>query len=132
VTPLERAARDRLAAFLALPEYARDDVRVLGLCCSGQSHYDTPVTTGQLRLVLAALDRYDDAHDPTTWREPCNIALSHTNGQIRCQLAVSPPLPDGYLESGGRYTGNRNHWEKHWHRDEHGQERAWTDDESEQ
>lgn len=56
MTPETRAARDQLAAFLALPEYASNDIRVLGLCRTGQSHYDAPVTTGELRLVLAALD----------------------------------------------------------------------------
>lgn len=125
MTPETRAARDNLAAFLALPEYASNDIRVLGLCRDGQSHYDAPVTTGELRLVLAELDRHERATDPSTWREPCNIALSHTNGEITCQLAVSDPPP-------ARYTGNRNHWEKHWHQDEHGQVRTWTDNESEQ
>ena len=131
MNPQARAAADRLAAFLALPEYASNDIRVLGLCRTGQSHYDAPVTTGDLRLVLAALDRHEKARDPSTWREPCNVALSHTNGEITCQLAVSDPPPAGYLESGGRYTGNRNHWEKHWRQDEHGQVRTWTDNESE-
>lgn len=60
MTPETRAARDRIAAFLALPEYASDDIRVLGLCRDGQSHYDAPVTTGELRLVLAALDEQPD------------------------------------------------------------------------
>lgn len=141
MTPETRAARDWLARFagpdfrftapdppgdldhVTIPELKR----MLTLVADGIRDTLAP----DIRVVLAVLDRHERARDPSTWREPCNVALSHTNGEIRCQLAVSEPLPEGYLESGGRYTGNRNHWEEHWHQDEHGQVRTWTDNESE-
>lgn len=126
MTPQTDAARAGITGFLdAL------DPRVDTILTLQRADSLIPLKASHLQLVLAALDRYERARDPSTWREPCNVALSHTNGEIRCQLAVSDPLPTGYLESGGRYTGNRNHWEKHWHEDEHGQVRTWTDNESE-
>lgn len=138
MTPETRAARDRLAAFLdafaALPDDRKDPgvpSRIVAIATPEDRRACWELNEHDLRTVLAALDRHERATDPSTWREPCNIALSHTNGEITCQLAVADPLPAGYLESGGRYTGNRNHWEKHWHQDEHGQVRTWTDNESE-
>lgn len=120
VTPQTDAARAGITGFLdAL------DPRVDTILTLERADRSVPLKASHLRLVLAALDRHERATDPSTWREPCNIALSHTNGEITCQLAVADPLP------GGRYTGNRNHWEKHWHQDEHGQVRTWTDNESE-
>lgn len=128
MTPETRAARDRIARFLdsidgfytASPEMNRP-----GKIAPSLGNRDDDLTEADLRLVLAELDRHERATDPSTWREPCNVALAHTNGEIRCQLAVSDPPP-------ARYTGNRSHWEKHWHQDEHGQVRTWTDNESEQ
>ena len=126
MTPQTDAARAGITGFLdAL------DPRVDTILTLQRADKPIPLKASHLRLVLAALDRHEKARDPSTWRGPCNIALSHTNGEITCQLAVADPLPAGYLESGGRYTGNRNHWEKHWHQDEHGQVRTWTDNESE-
>lgn len=133
MTPETRAARDRLAAYTdALSDHRLPyDPKPAVLAVTWQDGKPVKLMRADLRLVLAALDRHERATDPSTWREPCNAALAHTNGEITCQLAVADPLPAGYLESGGRYTGNRNHWEKHWHQDEHGQVRTWTDNESE-
>lgn len=120
MTPQADAARAGIAGFLDALDPRVDTI--LTLQRAGRL---IPLKASHLRLVLAELDRHVRATDPSTWREPCNIALSHTNGEIRCQLAVSGPPP-------ARYTSNRNHWEKHWHQDEHGQVRTWTDNESEQ
>ena len=92
MTPQARAAADRLAAFLALPEYASDDIRVLGLCRTGQSHYDAPVTTGELRLVLAALDRHKPrtaVEGPLEGKPICDECSDGTNEW----LATADPCP---------------------------------------
>jgi len=69
VTPLERAARDRLAAFLTERSTTLTDT----IACSGPGRDATRLTASDLLLVLAALDRHD-GHEQAVLRDARQVA----------------------------------------------------------